>query len=46
MLSDKGMRVLRKQELDAFLAQAVSPQLMDVQNIQMMQVGISVFQIV
>ncbi|KAG1664870.1 Constitutive coactivator of PPAR-gamma-like protein 2 [Nymphon striatum] len=37
MVSDKGMRVLRKQELDAFLAQAVSPQLMDVQNIQMMQ---------
>lgn len=38
MLSDKGMRVLRKQELDAFLAQAVSPQLMDAQGIQLMQV--------
>ncbi|CAM1306231.1 FAM120A (predicted), partial [Pycnogonum litorale] len=37
LLSDQTMRVLQKQELDAFLAQAVSPQLMDAQGIQLMQ---------
>lgn len=37
IVSCNDRRILRKQELDAFLAQAVSPQLMDAQFMQNMQ---------
>jgi len=37
-----GMHVLRKHELDAFLATAVSPLLHDVETMQEMKVAISV----
>uniref|UniRef100_T1INJ6 Constitutive coactivator of PPAR-gamma-like protein 1 n=1 Tax=Strigamia maritima TaxID=126957 RepID=T1INJ6_STRMM len=40
MVSGNERRILRKQELDAFLAQSVSPQLMDAQLMQNMQLPV------